>query len=782
MEVDLNAPAKTKRTAHELLEDTRTAMEEIAAKMLFMKKEARPKSDLKELITNTSLLFIALRQVNRAILLEEDRVKAETESAKAPVDFTTLQLHNLTYEKNHYMKAIKACKDFKSKYPDIELVPEKEFFASAPEDIKGKALATDSAHDLMLKRLTFELFQRKELCKLREKLEQHKNGLMETIANRKKFLSSLPSHLKSLKKASLPVQQQLGIMHTKKLKQQTAAELLPPPLYIVYSQLLAQKEAFGERIELEVVGSIKDAQTFAQQQANKDIGTMNNTETSRLEDDAPDDDEDGQRRRKRPKKSVVKENADRSGTYQLHPLKVILFIYDDEDTEAKPSKLITLRFEYLVKLNVICVAIEDTEEGPDNNILCNLFPGDTGMELPHQTAKLYAGDAAYLNEKNTSRPFKWAQHLGGIDFLQELPPLHETPNAVVPKGGAVHSGLSLYRHQNRVQTVVQRIRSRKKAQMALVEQLDSLEKLKLPALMDENVPWASHNPSCTLQHWSEAGLILNSSSVSKEQVTSSVTYDRDRSSLTPWEETEGAREDGELPVAPRALTSSEDPKKTNLNGFSEFEHSRGLALITKSITPTKKVKSSLGKNDDDPELMVDSESDKEDQTSLDIEMEDASIGFEDPWEDHATREFHMVLSRKDRYERIIKLEAKIKISMEYPLRPPLFSLSMTTDGSLGSAEWFNELRAMESEVNLHILKVLPWECENYILAHQVHCLAMLFDFHFGTQSDKRTSSSVIDVGLCKPVSGSLLARSVRGRDRRKMLSWKSMGCTQGYPC
>ena len=86
-------------------------------------------------------------------------MKAETESAKAPVDFTTLQLHNLMYEKNHYMKAIKACKDFKSKYPDIDLVPEEEFFASAPEDIKGKAMANDPAHDLMLKRLTFELFQ-----------------------------------------------------------------------------------------------------------------------------------------------------------------------------------------------------------------------------------------------------------------------------------------------------------------------------------------------------------------------------------------------------------------------------------------------------------------------------------------------------------------------------------------------------------------------------------------------------------------------------------------------
>ena len=115
-------------------------------------------------------------------------------------------------------------------------------------------------------------------------------------------------------------------------------------------------------------------------------GTTINTETSRLDDDAPDDEEDGQRRRKRPKKTVVKDNNDQSGTYQLHPLKVILFIYDDDDddSEAKPSKLITLRFEYLVKLNVICVGIEDAEEGDDYNILCNLFPDDTGLELPHQ--------------------------------------------------------------------------------------------------------------------------------------------------------------------------------------------------------------------------------------------------------------------------------------------------------------------------------------------------------------------------------------------------------------
>ena len=63
MEMEVEA-VKPKRAAHDVLEDTRTAMEEIAAKMLFIKKEARPKSDLKELITNMSLLFITLRQVS----------------------------------------------------------------------------------------------------------------------------------------------------------------------------------------------------------------------------------------------------------------------------------------------------------------------------------------------------------------------------------------------------------------------------------------------------------------------------------------------------------------------------------------------------------------------------------------------------------------------------------------------------------------------------------------------------------------------------------------------
>jgi THO complex subunit 5 len=82
----------------------------------------------------------------------------------------------------------------------------------------------------------------------------------------------LPSHLKSLKKALLPVQNQLGVLHTKKLKQHNSAELLTPPPNVIYSQLLAQKEAFGECIDLELAGNVKEAQSSTRQQGNKDSG------------------------------------------------------------------------------------------------------------------------------------------------------------------------------------------------------------------------------------------------------------------------------------------------------------------------------------------------------------------------------------------------------------------------------------------------------------------------------------------------------------------------------
>ncbi|XP_022982205.1 THO complex subunit 5B [Cucurbita maxima] len=793
-----------KISPYEMLRESKSSVEEIVTKMLSIKKHGEPKTQLRELVTQMFLHFVTLRQANRSILLEEDRVKAETERAKAPVDFTTLQLNNLMYEKSHYVKAIKACKDFKSKYPDIELVSEDEFFRDAPEDIKNSIRSKDSAHNLMLQRLDYELFQRKELCKRRDELEQHKKSLLEVIANRKKFLSSLPSHLKSLKKASLPVQNQLGMLQTKKLKQHQLAELLPPPLYVIYSQFLAQKEAFGENIELEIVGSVKDAQAFARHQANKDAGASTNVESSKLEDDAPDEDDDGQRRRKRPKKIPAKVNIEHAGIYQVHPLKIILHIYDNETCEPKSMKLLSLKFECLSKLNIICVGIEGSHEGPENNILCNLFPDDTGLELPHQSAKLVVRETLSFSDKRTSRPYKWAQHLAGIDFLPELPPLvsaQESASGETVRSDIV-SGLSMYRQQNRIQTVVQRLRSRKKAQLALVEQLDSLEKLKWPVLTCDNVPWASHKPSCSLQGWSLVGYATSQESslniMEKEKVRDPLDVDMLGKSGISREDIDGAREDGELPALVSSTSILDNAQPTPLR-TPNLEHSKQLTLISKSITPQTNYSRmlSFSKHDEDYELMLDVDSDQDEPMQTELAADDvASIPSNDitrkTWMDYGSKEYCLVMTRNtDSPAKNLKLQAKIKISMEYPLRPPFFTLNLYTINSeenrdeSDDSDWYNELRAMEAEVNLHILNMLPLDQENYILSHQICCLEMLFNYcinEASRSSERKKSSFVIDVGLCKPVSGSIHARSFRGRDRRKMISWKDIECAPGYPC
>lgn len=82
-----------------------------------------------------------------------------------------------------------------------------------------------------------------------------------------------------------------------------------------------------------------------------------------------------------------------------------------------------------------------------------------------------------------------------------------------------------------------------------------------------------------------------------------------------------------------------------------------------------------------------------------------------------------------------------------------------------------------------MVKKLPVIEHNYVLAHQVSCLAMLFDYYLdeGSSSEKTNCTTLVDVGLCKPVSGGFLGRSFRGRDHRKMISWKDMKFTSTRP-
>lgn len=70
-------------------------------------------------------------------------------------------------------------------------------------------------------------------------------------------------------------------------------------------------------------------------------------------------------------------------------------------------------------------------------------------------------------------------------------------------------------------------------------------------------------------------------------------------------------------------------------------------------------------------------------------------------------------------------------------------------------------------MNLHVIEIIPVAYENFVLANQIKCLAMLFDLNFGGSDERRKIASVVEMRIGEPT------RSVRGRDRRMAIYWKN---------
>ena len=63
--------------------------------------------------------------------------QGETQSKKQEIDNTNLVLYNLNYEKNHFTKQIRNCRDFRGTYSTIDLVSVETFKSSAPAELSS---------------------------------------------------------------------------------------------------------------------------------------------------------------------------------------------------------------------------------------------------------------------------------------------------------------------------------------------------------------------------------------------------------------------------------------------------------------------------------------------------------------------------------------------------------------------------------------------------------------------------------------------------------------------
>ncbi|XP_033747384.1 THO complex subunit 5 homolog isoform X2 [Pecten maximus] len=457
-EVDSRNPQNDLTTFRKTCEEIRTAMAEI--KKLKEKKGKDYSEEIEEKKINALLQFVVLKKLNRLAHVRCKKVRDATSETKQRIDQYHLQLQNLLYETMHLEKEITRCLEFKSKDEEIELVSVDEFYQEAPKDISRPEVTKSDSHQKTLARLDWELEQRKRLDLKLKEAKDNKEKLEQEIKTKQEYLENLQPKLNTILQSTKPVQEYLGMPFDQIREQHQTACHLPHPLYVLYMQSSAYKQACDKHLEVRIEGDLQAAKSIKSSVTEID----EDSDSDQEEQDKP-----ASKRRRKTSDSRVSDRKNRA--LQRHPLAVVMEI------SCRDGGCLHLTFHYQMSLEIITV---DTkfQPSPDNvtssisggdllsaeSVLNDIYPGDHGNTTPnpanqYELRRLGLRDFThYIPE--LGRPFLWAQWLGGLQFLDHDSPLK------------AQSSISSAHMQQTVKLLRRRIRSR----TSLLQQLASLER------------------------------------------------------------------------------------------------------------------------------------------------------------------------------------------------------------------------------------------------------------------------------------------------------------------
>ncbi|KNZ56976.1 uncharacterized protein VP01_2273g1 [Puccinia sorghi] len=147
-----------------------------------------------DLIVLAAPLFARLKAINRSSSSMLSTFKSQSHKLRNHVDQIHLDLQNLIYERRHLEKEIKKCQEFESEYQNISIHSLEEYFERNPEDKRDEPDSID-AHELMIKRLKFELSERKRFEAEKKELLQKKLKLSKENDEKKSKLDELEKQL-----------------------------------------------------------------------------------------------------------------------------------------------------------------------------------------------------------------------------------------------------------------------------------------------------------------------------------------------------------------------------------------------------------------------------------------------------------------------------------------------------------------------------------------------------------------------------------------------------------
>ncbi|GAA6002249.1 hypothetical protein JCM10207_003146 [Rhodosporidiobolus poonsookiae] len=156
-----------------------------------------------QFLAQSSPLFAALHGSNRLNLVAAKECRARVQDARLEMDSAHLRLQNLLYERNHLEREIRSCEEYSSEYQNLPLhsLDELRDLAAAEEPPAGLLVplpegeTEESAHELMLARLAFELAERKRFEEERKELGLTKAKLVKENEVKKARLEDLEKQL-----------------------------------------------------------------------------------------------------------------------------------------------------------------------------------------------------------------------------------------------------------------------------------------------------------------------------------------------------------------------------------------------------------------------------------------------------------------------------------------------------------------------------------------------------------------------------------------------------------
>ncbi|CAG5135934.1 unnamed protein product [Candidula unifasciata] len=455
------------------------------------KKNTDSSAEITSIRTDATIHFIHMKKLNRLAHFRCRKVRDITNEAKYKIDQCHLQLQNLLYEAMHLEKEITKCMEFKSKDEEIELVPLEEFYKSAPDSVSKPDVTRKDVHQQMLSRLEWELEQRKQLAIKLSETKSEKEKIAQEIQSKQDYLDTLQPKLAAILQATRPVQDYLDMPYDSIMEEHQKAQHLPVPLYVLYMQTSAYKEACDKSLKVSIVGDVDAAKSLI-------------TFTFEPDEESDSDQEEQEKAdSKRRKKSTEVRNLEtKNRILKKHPLSVVL------DITSKDGADLQLTFCYLLALNIITVSVKVTQDpsitttsisggdllSPDL-ILDEIYPNDHGNDSPN-VANHYELKKHGLQELTSyipviGHPYLWCQWMGGLQFLNRdldkedsagRTDRDEENNLAVSRIAAVRAKHSI--SAANMQKTISLLRERMKARICLLQMLLSLERGIIPLSAD----------------------------------------------------------------------------------------------------------------------------------------------------------------------------------------------------------------------------------------------------------------------------------------------------------